>query len=162
MYSVLLPLILKNKTKSGPFSFCHLYKQTFIFNQSQCSSHLQWVYCTKINLTELCFYNVFWHLPMVVKNNTVKLSSLHFQQTSEPYNLQIFGSGFITQTEITHLSLPQQCPLHLNTIIHRVIYRLCASKLAYFSCGRQVWFPEQHLPTEKWPQLPLYSLSVTG
>lgn len=63
----------------------------------------------------------------------------------------MLGSGFIIQAEITHLSLSQQCAVHLNTIIRRVIYRLSDSKLPYFSCGRQVSSSEQHLPSEKGP-----------
>ena len=63
----------------------------------------------------------------------------------------MLGSGFITQAEITHLSLSQQCAVHLNTIIRHVIYRLSASKLPYFSCGRQVSSSEQHSPSEKGP-----------
>lgn len=63
--------------------------------------------------------------------------------TEQRDSLQLLHSRFITQTEITHLSLSQQCTVHLNTIICLVIQHLSASKLPYFSCGRQVSFSEK-------------------
>lgn len=85
--------------------------------------------------TEWCFYNALWHLPMAVKYITVRLSRPHSQQSSEtlqPVDVRqwVYYSGW-------NHTLSQQCPVHLNTIIHLVMCCLCASKWPYSSCRRQ-------------------------